>query len=289
MYINGQYVGTGKVLHNIPLNPIVCKISLLNAINPKSFSKDAILFSNGMDFTLQISNDNKSITVTTNSSPSSWSKGYIEINQGVCYAGGKIVTGYTAGFITQFDSTLKYPVISDTALLTLVQRQTFKYFWDFGHPSCGMARERNSSGDVVTMGGSGFGIMSMIVGINRGSITRAQGLSRLDTILTFLETCDRFHGAWPHWLNGVTGKVVPFATDDDGADLVETSYMMEGLLTMRQYLDSTVASEDSLMHRITNLYNGIDFEWFTKGGGDVLYWELVSGLWLGSKCTSSRL
>ena len=117
-----------------------------------------------------------------------------------------------------------------------------------------MARERNTSGDVVTTGGSGFGVMALIVGMERGFITRSQGLTRLGKMLGFLETCDRYHGAWPHWLNGVTGKTVPFTTLDDGADLVETSYMIEGLLTMRQYLDSTNSSEDSLIKRIISFF-----------------------------------
>jgi len=136
--------------------------------------------------------------------------------------------------------------------LTLIQQQTVKYFWDFGHPSCGMARERNSSGDIVTTGGSGFGIMAMIVGMERGFITRADGITRLDKILGFLETCDRFHGVWPHWINGVTGKTQPFSATDNGGDLVETSYMIEGLLCMRQYLDSTVVAEKTEITRINN-------------------------------------
>jgi hypothetical protein len=156
--------------------------------------------------------------------------------------------------------------------MTLVQRQTFKYFWDFGHPSCGMARERNSSGDIVTTGGSGFGIMAMIVALERGFISRADGITRLDKILGFLETCDRFHGVWPHWINGVTGKTQPFSSTDNGGDLVETSYMIEGLLCMRQYLDSTVTAEKAEIGRINSLYHSVEFDWFTYGQ-KTLYWE----------------
>ena len=129
----------------------------------------------------------------------------------------------------EIDSTDKFPRISDEALLTLVQKQTFKYFWDFGHPVSGLARERNTSGDVVTSGGSGFGIMTIPVAIERGFITRAQGLQRLQKMVTFLKgNAQKFHGAFPHWLNGATGAVVPFSTKDDGADLVETSFLIQG-------------------------------------------------------------
>ena len=135
-----------------------------------------------------------------------------------------------------------------------------------------MARERNSSGDVVTTGGSGFGIMDIIVAINRGFITRTDGISRLDKILGFLETCDRFHGVWPHWIDGITGKTVPFSAQDNGGDIVETSYMIQGLLCMRQYLDSTVVAEKTEIGRINNLYKSVEFDWFTNGQ-NTLYWE----------------
>ena len=105
----------------------------------------------------------------------------------------------------------------------------------------GMARERYGSGDIVTTGGSGFGVMAIIVGIERGFITRDQGLAHLSKIVNFLETADRFHGAWSHWINGSTGKVIPFGTKDNGGDLVETAFMAQGLIAMRQYLNPSVA------------------------------------------------
>jgi hypothetical protein len=134
--------------------------------------------------------------------------------------GGFLNTNSNLLLLTQIDSSNKFPVISDDALLTLVQQQTFKYFWDFAHPVSGLARERNNSGETVTSGGSGFGIMTIPVAINRSFITRAQGLTRMQTIVGFLKnTAQKFHGAFPHWLNGTTGVVIPFSTKDNGADL----------------------------------------------------------------------
>src|SRR5262249_19094009 len=130
--------------------------------------------------------------------------------------------GGNINFITRIDSSRKFPLISDDALLDLVQQQTFKYFWDFGNPVSGMARERNSSGETVTSGGTGFGIMTIPVAINRNFITRADGLARMQKIVSFLKTTPRFHGAYSHWLNGTTGAVIPFSANDNGADLVET-------------------------------------------------------------------
>ena len=175
--------------------------------------------------------------------------------------------------VTTIDPSDKFPRISDDALLDLIQQQTFKYFWDFAHPASGMARERNSSGDLVTTGGSGFGIMAVIVAMERGFITRQQGLDRLDKILAFLETADRFHGVWPHWINGNTGKVIPFSANDNGGDLVETSFLIQGLLTFRQYLNTSDLTEQLLINRINSLWNAVEWDWYTRGGQDVLYWH----------------
>jgi len=176
---------------------------------------------------------------------------------------------------TTIDSTDKFPQITDSALLTLVQQQTFKYFWDFGHPVSGLARERNTSGDVVTTGGSGFGVMALLVGIQRNFISRTDGLNRIIEIVSFLtNSAHRYHGAFPHWLNGTTGATVPFSTQDDGADLVETAYMMEGLLCARQFFNSsTDTSEINLRTNINNLWNGVEWNWFRQNGQNTLYWH----------------
>lgn len=168
--------------------------------------------------------------------------------------------------------------LSDSALLDQVQRQTFRYFWDFGHPVSGMARERSNTSfhygnEVVTTGGSGFGIMAIVVAVSRQWISRKAAAGRLQKIVRFLENADSFHGAFPHWMNGETGKVIPFSPKDDGADLVETSYLFEGLLTARQYFDRSDLVETDLRKTINLLWNRVEWNWFTKGGEQVLYWH----------------
>ena len=131
----------------------------------------------------------------------------------------------------------------DRAMLDDVQRRTFQYFWEAAEPNSGLARERyhmngvypQNDKNVVTSGGSGFGIMAIISGIYRGYVTKEQGIERMERILNFLESADRFHGAFPHWWNGESGKVKPFSKKDDGGDLVETSFLMQGLLAARQF------------------------------------------------------
>lgn len=171
--------------------------------------------------------------------------------------------------------------ISDDSLMTLVQYRTFQYFWDGAEPNSGLARERyHVDGDypqndkhVVTSGGGGFGVMAILVGIERGFITREQGLERLEKIVSFLERADTFHGVWPHWWDGETGKVKPFSRRDDGGDLVESSFMIQGLLTARQYFRDGNEREKALTQRIDQLWRAVEFDWHTKGGEDVLYWH----------------
>ncbi len=178
-------------------------------------------------------------------------------------------------FLTAIDSTDKFPRLTDSALLSLVQQQTFKYFWDFGHPVSGLARERTTSGDLVTTGGSGFGIMAMLVGVQRNFILRTDALTRITTIVNFLATkVTSYHGAFPHWLNGATGATIPFSANDDGGDIVETSYMMQGLLCARQYFSSgSDSSEIRLRTAINNLWNKVDWNWYRQGGQNILYWN----------------
>jgi hypothetical protein len=188
---------------------------------------------------------------------------------------GNLVSELNRNFITRIDSSRKFPLISDNELLDKVQQQTFKYFWDYGHPVSGLARERsNEAPETVTSGGSGFGIMAIVAGINRNFITRAQGLQRMETIVSFLKnTAQKFHGAFPHWLNGTTGVVIPFSQKDNGADLVETSYLMMGLLTARQYFNGGDAAETNLRNDINSLWNGVEWNWFRQNNQNVLYWH----------------
>jgi hypothetical protein len=167
--------------------------------------------------------------------------------------------------------------LSDEQLLDLVQKQTFRYFWDFGHPVSGMARERSNRSfdygdEVVTTGGTGFGVMATIVASERKFITREQAAARTKKIVDFLWKADMFHGAFPHWMNGETGKVIRFSPKDDGADLVETSFLFQGLLTARQYYTADNAVENDIRNKILWMWEGIEWNWFTQQQ-NVLYWH----------------
>ena len=161
--------------------------------------------------------------------------------------------------------------MSDSALLDMVQEYTLRYFYDFGHPISGMARERNA-GNVVTTGGTGFGLMALIVGAERGFITRQQALDRTHKIVDFLGEIDRFHGAFAHWYDGSTGEVIPFSALDNGGDLVETAFLIQGLLASRQFFSGEGEQESGLRDNINEIWEGVDWNWY-RNGGDVLLWH----------------
>ncbi len=166
--------------------------------------------------------------------------------------------------------------LSDDELLTMVEQACFRYYWEGAHPSSGMIRE-NLPGDdrIVATGATGFGVMALIVGVDRKFITREQGVDRLLKITHFLETADRYHGVWPHFTNGQTDKRMPvFGVFENGADLVETSFLMQGLLAARQYFDRRGEQEVALREKITRLWQAIDWSWFRRTPeGDALFWH----------------
>ena len=152
--------------------------------------------------------------------------------------------------------------LTDDQLLELVQKQTFRFFWHGAHPYSGLALERSNTvmaehywdyineawdepnfskttfgPDAGAIGGTGFGIMSTIVAVDRKWIGRDTAVRRLIKIADFLINADCYHGIYPHFMNGRTGKTIKFDRLDDGADIVETSYLLMGFLCAREYFN----------------------------------------------------
>jgi hypothetical protein len=178
-------------------------------------------------------------------------------------------------------STVVDSNISDSALFDTIEHRTYEYFWSGAEPNSGMAPERihmdndypEHDQTTIAVGGSGFGIMALLAGIERGYITRQQGYERLNKIVSFLEKADRFHGAYPHWLYDENGHVHPFGYDDNGGDLVETSFLMQGMLCVRQYFKEGNDDEKKLAARADHLWRGVEYDWYRRGGQNVLYWH----------------
>lgn len=196
--------------------------------------------------------------------------------------------------------------IPDDSLLEIVQRQTFRYFWHYAHPVSGLARERDNTvkaeyywdfineandepnlskhtfgEEACAIGGTGFGILSTVVAVNRGWIGRDTAIKRLIKIVDFLIKADCYHGIYPHFMNGTTGKTIPFGRLDDGADIVETSYLMMGLLTAREYFNGNTIEEKYFCKRVQQMWDAADWNWHSSeshppvGGikGGLLYWH----------------
>lgn len=166
--------------------------------------------------------------------------------------------------------------MTDDELLTMLQEECFRYYWESAGTHSGMSRE-NVPGDdrIVATGASGFGIMALVVGMERGFVTREQGAARMAKIVTFLEKAPRYHGAWSHFMDDATGEsLAVFGMFDDGGDLVETAFLMEGLLTARQYFDRADAPEVALRGRISTLWETVEWDWYQRTPqSDALYWH----------------
>lgn len=171
--------------------------------------------------------------------------------------------------------------LTDAALIDSVEHRTFRFFWEGAEPNSGMTPERihmdgdypQNDADVVTSGGSGFGLMALLVGMHRGWITQAEGVGRVEQIVGFLERADRYQGAFPHWWYGHTGRTKPFSTYDDGGDLMETALLIQGLLCTRQYLQKAIVGEQQLIKRIDRLWQEVNWNFYRKDGEQVLYWH----------------
>jgi hypothetical protein len=270
-------VFSGFNYYNVNYNPVV-KLSFSTKIDPASVA-NAVSFKlktgGTVSYTPTMENNDSTIVIKPSSPLTPLTQYQLSVSTELkSREGGPLQTNININLLTKIDSTDKFPVLTDEALLTHVQQQTFKYFWDFGHPVSGLARERNTSGETVTSGGSGFGIMAIITGIHRNFITRQEGLVRMQKIVGFLKNnAQKFHGAFPHWLNGTTGAVIPFSQKDNGADIIETSYLVKGLLCARQYFDAANVEETQLRADINSIWEGVEWDWFRKNNENVLYWH----------------
>src|SRR5258707_3803122 len=193
--------------------------------------------------------------------------------------------------------------LSDEELLETVQRQTFRYFWHYAHPNSGMARERSNTvkadfywdfineandepnlskgtfgPEACAVGGTGFGILVTLVAVERNWISREAALDRLIQIADFLTKADSYHGIYPHFINGDSGKAIAFDRLDDGADVVETSYLMMGLLSARAYFNGNTVKERYLVRRINEMWNAANWSWHVNNDNRLLWhWSPRNG------------
>lgn len=273
--INGKTVGNTSSVFDLPVDSVVVQITFSAPIDKSKYDPTYLFISNGVDsgFVFAADTLSRQLNFKLSNTLNYYTAYTLYVAEGE-QLGVKVVDSYSFTFVTELDPAPKFPVISDDSLLTLVQKQTFAYFWDHAHPTSGLARERLGSGETVTSGGSGFGIMTIPVAIERGFITRQQGFERLQTIVNFLNTkADRFHGVFPHWFNGTTGKTQPFSSKDNGADLVETAFLIQSLLTVQQYFKTGNNQEKALCDTIQKIWEEVEWSWFQQNGQQKLFWH----------------
>ncbi len=275
VYINEATISNGQTRYELPIDSVIFHIHFSSDINLKELKREKFRFDNGVDSLYTLLNDTSKrvLSLRIKKQLNYFTTYTLYVSSGRDL-GINLENDYQYSFITQLDPAPKFPVISDDSLLTLTQKKTFRYFWDDGHSISGLARERTGSGETVTTGGSGFGIMAVPVAIERGWITRKQGFERLATVVNFLNTkADRFHGAFPHWLNGTSGEVQPFSSKDEGADLTETAFMIQGLLTVQQYFKNGNQEERNMCDTIQEIWKEVEWSWFQQSGQQRLYWH----------------
>lgn len=151
------------------------------------------------------------------------------------------------------------------------QKAAFTYFYDFAEENSGLAYEGYNHGSkAVTIGGSGFGIMSLIVGAERGWITREQAIERTVKAVRWLGKADRYKGIWSHW-HSPDGKAFPFGNQVEAGDAVETSFLITGLIAAQEYFNGGTELEKEISDSVTSFINTIDWNHYTNGENH-LYW-----------------
>ncbi len=271
-----------SIIKNAPNNPVI-KVNFSAPLDTNIAKNSIKIKFNGVvstDAYYSFENGDSTVIIKPQEPLKYYSKYTLSIPNNVASStGGVLESSLNILIRTTWDPKPKYSRISLDKLMDSVQEKCFDFFWDYAHPVSKLSRERLGSDQTVTSGGSGFGIMAGISAVERNFISRADFLDHMEQMTDFLwNKAEVFHGAYPHWLNGTTGKVIPFSPNDDGADLVETSYLIMGLLSAKAYFDGTDSRELALRNQIDSIWQRVEWNWFTKNGTETnLYWHWSPG------------
>lgn len=271
--VNGRTVKPGGTLVNVAKEDVVITIKFSKEVDRNDINISRFSITRLSDvFELVDNPDSKSVSLRITEALEGSTQYTFSVFKGD-NCGLNLIDSYSFKFLTGMDESDKFERITADELMTLVQEKTFAYFWDHAHPVSGLARERLNSGNTVTSGGSGFGVMTIPVAVERGFITREEGAQRMRTIVTFLdEKAETFHGAFPHWLDGETGKAIAFSNKDNGADLVETALLVQGLLAVQQYFDKENETEQIIRQKIDSIWKAVEWNWFVNSSS-ALFWH----------------
>jgi hypothetical protein len=272
---------TNTTLNNVPVasstlrlkdNVAEIRLNFSDKIDRNTVS-NAVLWSSTTP-SISYSNSDSTILLRSSSTLAYLTQYNITISKDLkSTSGAHLYSPFSLSICTGINPSNKFPLISDDALLDSIQKATFRYFWNYSSETSGLACDKSSTyKDYCSIGATGFGIMTLPAAIERGFITRTEGLARLQKIVDFLKnSVSSYKGVFPHFVNGNTGSVIPDGILD-GWDLVETSFLMMGLLTSRQYFNNPSLEENNLRTEINRLYQDVQWSEF-QNGQDVLYWS----------------
>lgn len=150
------------------------------------------------------------------------------------------------------------------------QQKTFSFFYEGACPTTGMAYEGTERGNILTTGGSGFGLMALIVGCERNWISRNDAAKQIQKIVRFLGSAERFKGVWSHWYTP-DGKSAPFGDQVKTGDIVETGFLTAGLLTVSEYFTSDNVIEKEIRDSVASFWKTINWRHYTNNQ-NVLKW-----------------
>lgn len=153
--------------------------------------------------------------------------------------------------------------IDKDTFLDLIQLAHINYFSESFDVNSGMYMPfRIRDRVMVATKETGYAILSLIVGAEKGFVNRNMALRRISRIVYFLQRAQNNHGFFPSYFNGRTGTPDYFFKLAD-YDVNATASIMEALLVSREYFDADEDLEKDLRNRITALWEQIDWTAYT--------------------------
>jgi len=163
--------------------------------------------------------------------------------------------------------------------IDLLEKRTFRYFWDYADPNTGLIRDRASDSGVCSIAAVGFGLTSICIAEYRKWITYEEAYNRvLCTLNSFYDDpadpndfcVEGCHGLFWHFIDIHNGKPMYW----DGVSTIDSALLMAGILFCKQYFSGT-----EIETLATKIYESAEWDWFINNDG-LMYaiWTPANGL-----------
>ena len=155
----------------------------------------------------------------------------------------------------------------EEAFLDKVQYHSFQYFMHEVNKENGLVKDRSRIDAPSSTAATGFGVVSWIIGAERGWITRDKAFELVNTLVTFLLNSDQsgsvtstgYKGFYFHFLDMKTGERVW----DCELSTIDTGLLLAGLRFAYQYFNEDTEAEKKLRTMIDTITHRIDWDWLT--------------------------